>query len=660
MNKLATILLCINFITVLFPQPGYIHPDEFFQSTEIVAGDVLNVTHFRAWEFNESFPVRSVVPPYLMISPSLYFLRWINGTGIPGFQMSTVKVVMATRLPLAFLSLFGYLATGKLATVFNVDKYLSCVLYCSSYVSWTYFTRTFSNSVESVLLAIVLLLTCSNIDTQDAVRKLTKLKASESQHGSSKLDSKPAADENKIKTNSNSEKPTFRDTDTQPLKPLEAESDMKSFIKDKCIEDRESVEASESHEQISQSRAAELLTDNQKAECFPRAKIYSTTDSCFSKSFILGIIIVAGFFNRPTFLAFSFIPVLFWLCHSNNRMLFSLFFISLGASISFIIFVVLDTVYYNSDIINIIKTSSHFLASGDYSLQSFAASFKVFKSVLVITPWNFLKYNTNTKNLAEHGLHPRYTHLLVNLPLLLGPLYFLFLFLCILTTVKFIKRSQDNNMLWVVLMAAVPIISLSAFPHQEPRFLIPALPFFMVIGAKVLAGLSAGKFSLIALWTVFNIILTLVYGYMHQAALIPALSIYQQRLSTMQSSFGNHRVIFYKTYQPPRHLLLLNQPDSQISILDLAGAPISSLIEKIKAERNTCIQSKASCHVSVFLPSTITPLVLESLSKYKVTTTTICPHLSMEAPPRFKLWWEKRISFDEFIMDFCLNILKIS
>jgi hypothetical protein len=39
---------------------------------------------------------------------------------------------------------------------------------------------------------------------------------------------------------------------------------------------------------------------------------------------------------------------------------------------------------------------------------------------LVVTPWNAFRYNRKTANLATHGLHPRYLHLLVNLPLLFG------------------------------------------------------------------------------------------------------------------------------------------------------------------------------------------------------------------------------------------------
>jgi phosphatidylinositol glycan class Z len=42
-------------------------------------------------------------------------------------------------------------------------------------------------------------------------------------------------------------------------------------------------------------------------------------------------------------------------------------------------------------------------------------------STLVITPLNFVLYNLSPKNLAEHGIHPRWLHLLVNLPIMVGP-----------------------------------------------------------------------------------------------------------------------------------------------------------------------------------------------------------------------------------------------
>lgn len=42
-------------------------------------------------------------------------------------------------------------------------------------------------------------------------------------------------------------------------------------------------------------------------------------------------------------------------------------------------------------------------------------------STVEITPLNFLRYNLLPSNLAEHGLHPRWLHLVVNLPMIATP-----------------------------------------------------------------------------------------------------------------------------------------------------------------------------------------------------------------------------------------------
>lgn len=57
-------------------------------------------------------------------------------------------------------------------------------------------------------------------------------------------------------------------------------------------------------------------------------------------------------------------------------------------------------------------------------------SFTLIQGKFTITPLNFLEYNSEASNLAEHGLHPRYLHFLVNFPLVFGPVaitsYYLF------------------------------------------------------------------------------------------------------------------------------------------------------------------------------------------------------------------------------------------
>ena len=54
--------------------------------------------------------------------------------------------------------------------------------------------------------------------------------------------------------------------------------------------------------------------------------------------------------------------------------------------------------------------------TGPAATESFRALFSYLDKAPVITPLNNIRYNSQTSNLAEHGLHPHYQHFLVNLP----------------------------------------------------------------------------------------------------------------------------------------------------------------------------------------------------------------------------------------------------
>lgn len=127
--------------------------------------------------------------------------------------------------------------------------------------------------------------------------------------------------------------------------------------------------------------------------------------------FIISTITVLGFFNRPTFLSFAVAPVFFWLdrnigCKSITALHFHLriitYVICLVPSIALVILI--DSFYYG-------YISWGEIGMWDVSIDSF-----------VFTPWNFIKYNINPRNLAAHGLHSRYLHVFVNIPLLFNVL----------------------------------------------------------------------------------------------------------------------------------------------------------------------------------------------------------------------------------------------
>jgi phosphatidylinositol glycan class Z len=98
-----------------------------------------------------------------------------------------------------------------------------------------------------------------------------------------------------------------------------------------------------------------------------------------------------------------------------------------------------------------------------------------------VAPFNFIMYNAVPGNIASHGEHPRYTHMLVNLPLLLGPLapVFLVTFLnwildaCYMPWKK--KPALRSVYALTLFTTVVPLLALSAVKHQGCYLQIPLI-----------------------------------------------------------------------------------------------------------------------------------------------------------------------------------------
>ena len=173
------------------------------------------------------------------------------------------------------------------------------------------------------------------------------------------------------------------------------------------------------------------------------------------------------------------------------------------------------------------------------------------------TPLNSLLYNTQTANLATHGLHPHYQHLAASLPLLLGPALYLFF-----------SASNRNIPRLPVLSAISGTLLLSCIPHQEPRFLLPAIPLLLSSLHLPRSRLST-KYWLAA-WIVFNAVFGVLMGIYHQGGVVPT-----QTWLGQQSAFGVSRteVLWWRTYSPPIWLLDHNL----IRTTNLMGIPFASL-----------------------------------------------------------------------------------
>jgi phosphatidylinositol glycan class Z len=140
----------------------------------------------------------------------------------------------------------------------------------------------------------------------------------------------------------------------------------------------------------------------------------------------------------------------------------------------------------------------------------------------IVTPLNLFVYNSNTTNLANHGLHPRITHAAVNMPMLLTaglPL----LFCKVFSTAASLSGGRLSWLHMDTLLAAtvfVGITALSLFPHQEPRFLLPLLvPSFALLSTVP----RASCIRMRSVWAVLNAALLIFWGGFHQGALLPAL-----------------------------------------------------------------------------------------------------------------------------------------
>lgn len=175
----------------------------------------------------------------------------------------------------------------------------------------------------------------------------------------------------------------------------------------------------------------------------------------------------------------------------------------------------------------------------------------------VITPLNSLLYNSDAKNLALHGSHPLYQHLMVNLPQLLGPAFLL----AFVASRKTIKLAS----------AASGVFILSLFPHQEARFLLPSVP--LILSSINLPKRWSKLF--VGAWIVFNVIFGILMGFYHQTGVMPA-SMWLGTQDDIAQAF------WWKTYSPPRWLL--NGRNDIMQTVDLMGRAKDELAPSLCAE----------------------------------------------------------------------------
>jgi GPI mannosyltransferase 4 len=240
----------------------------------------------------------------------------------------------------------------------------------------------------------------------------------------------------------------------------------------------------------------------------------------------------------------------------------------------------------------------------------------------VITPWNNIRYNTQTSNLALHGLHPHHQHFLANLPQLLGPALILLLTsLQPLSTRKLRLAFSNPRFLSAITGAAF----LSIFPHQEPRFLLPCIP--LLLTCIRLPSSSRGRKLFWTSWLTFNILLGALMGVYHQGGVIPAQLQVPAQFNSFVSSgptasveAASATIFWWKTYPPPTYLLgNANTAALNISTVPLMGLPQSEMVSKLSSAlpsscESTTTSDKAPGKQIVLLIAPLSSHILPTLS----------------------------------------------
>ncbi|KIM60480.1 glycosyltransferase family 22 protein [Scleroderma citrinum Foug A] len=242
---------------------------------------------------------------------------------------------------------------------------------------------------------------------------------------------------------------------------------------------------------------------------------------------------------------------------------------------------------------------------------------------------NFLKYNSSTDNLAEHGLHPRWLHLFVNLPMLISPWLWCLAVRGIYHSFKDHTRStvEKAHAVDVVreTIAQIIVISLailSTLPHQEPRFLCP-----MILPVLVLVATSTTQWpkkTFWVMWIIFNLVFAVVFGVLHQAGVVPSLFYLHSRIANDPSA--NTHIIYWKTYMPPRRFLGIPQQDAEsgkVDITDLAGASQETLIDNL-------LPTGPATTTYVVTPVPMYKTLPSRVSPCFTPQTRIFPHLDLD------------------------------
>jgi hypothetical protein len=138
--------MVLRFVSVF--SSGYIHPDEFFQSHEVLAQDVFGTEAVRPWEFQ--IGARSIVLPAVLTGFPYQVLHFFCSNGL--LELNGAYLLYLPRFLVLMLSLGCDLILQKICSKWQLDARAPLLVHSSSWVTLLFSSRLFSNSLEGILL----------------------------------------------------------------------------------------------------------------------------------------------------------------------------------------------------------------------------------------------------------------------------------------------------------------------------------------------------------------------------------------------------------------------------------------------------------------------------------------------------------------------------
>jgi phosphatidylinositol glycan class Z len=155
----ASIIASIALRVACAFAPGYVHPDEWFQSNEVMASDVFGHSTRVPWEYaGDVAPARSVVSAYLSSGVAYAACARV------GIEGSARVVAYAPRVITCVASCVVDLSVRACARELGVDARRAGWFAATSWVTLVLLVRPFSNAWETFALAACALAAASDCD----------------------------------------------------------------------------------------------------------------------------------------------------------------------------------------------------------------------------------------------------------------------------------------------------------------------------------------------------------------------------------------------------------------------------------------------------------------------------------------------------------------